>query len=66
MCNIALSSKNNKTGGKGKMKKENMGKQVLKLVEKVARNEIETIVYAWPPKCIGIYHQPKRPKNYNK
>jgi len=48
------------------MKKENMGKQVLKLVEKVARNEIETIVYAWPPKCIGIYHQPKRPKNYNK
>ncbi|HHV09735.1 MAG TPA: cyclic lactone autoinducer peptide [Clostridiales bacterium] len=42
---------------------EKIGKQVLKLVEKVARNEVEKNAYSWPPVCIGIYHQPKRPGN---
>ncbi len=44
------------------MKKEKVSKLVLKLVERVVRNEVEINVYEWPPKCIGIYHQPKRPK----
>ena len=63
MCNFDLYSKNIKTGGNIEMKKEKIGKQVLKLVEKVARTEVERNIYDWPPICIGIYHQPKRPKN---
>lgn len=43
-------------------KNEKIGKQVLKLVERVTRNEVEKNVFSWPPTCIGIYHQPKRPK----
>jgi len=64
MRNSALFSKINETGGKSGMKtSETIGKQVLKLVEKVARNEVEKNEYSWPPVCIGIYHQPKRPRN---
>lgn len=56
-------SKNNKTGGKGKMKHvEKLTDMVLKVVEKAARNEVEKNVLGGVPKCSAIYHQPKRPK----
>ena len=37
-------------------------KDVLKLVERVARIKVEENAFRWPPICIGILHQPKRPK----
>lgn len=40
------------------MKKIN--KSVLKAIEYVTRVESEKIA-DWPPFCIGIWHQPKRP-----
>jgi len=43
------------------MKKE-VSKLVLKVVEKIVKNEVDTNVYAWPPICMGFTHQPKRPK----
>ncbi len=62
MCNSALFSKNKKTGGKSEMKNEKVSRLLLKLVEGVVRNEVDINLHDWPPKCIGIYHQPKRPK----
>ncbi|WAJ22799.1 MULTISPECIES: cyclic lactone autoinducer peptide [Clostridia] len=43
-------------------KKETLEKKVLNVVEKIARKEITENLYSWPPHCMGIYHQPKRPK----
>jgi len=40
------------------MKKIN--KKVLKVVERVIRNEIKR-ASGDPPFCLGIFHQPKRP-----
>lgn len=40
------------------MKKIN--KKVLKVVERVTRNEIKRAC-GDPPFCLGIFHQPKRP-----
>lgn len=37
-------------------------KKVLSVVEKVARDEVIKNLHEWPPHCMGIYHQPKRPK----
>ena len=37
-------------------------KELLKVVEKVARVEVEKTISGWPPLCTGIYHQPKRPQ----
>lgn len=63
MCILDVSGKNNKTGGKGKMKKsEKTGNKVLKVVERIARNEVEKVRDGYPPICLGIGHQPKRPK----
>lgn len=36
-------------------------KIVLKAIEKVARAEVKKNLDEWPPGCMGIYHQPKRP-----
>lgn len=36
-------------------------KTALKVVERMVRNEVERGVIG-PPYCIGIGHQPKRPK----
>ena len=36
------------------------GKKVLKVVERVIRNEIKR-ASGDPPFCLGIFHQPKRP-----
>lgn len=38
----------------------NKKKEVLKLVEQVARVKVEENSYKWPG-CLGILHQPKRP-----
>lgn len=46
--------------GKAKLKRN-----VLKMVEKVAKLEMEKNNYEWRF-CTGIFHQPKRPKPINK
>lgn len=43
-------------------KKEKIGKAALKAVERIARNEAEKVKDRYPPICLGITHQPKRPK----
>lgn len=63
MCILNVFSKNNKTGGMCKMKKsEKVSKKVLKVVERIVRNKAENVMDGDPPYCLGIYHQPKRPK----
>lgn len=63
MCNLDVSGKNNKTGGKGKMNgKEKISVKALRVVERIARNEVEKVRCGWPPVCSGILHQLKRPK----
>jgi hypothetical protein len=44
---------------KNNAKKDN---RVLRVVERIARNEVEKVRCGWPPICLGIGHQPKRPK----
>lgn len=64
MCTADVSGKNNKTGGICKMKKgEKISKNVLKVVERIVRNEAKNVMDGDPPYCLGIYHQPKRPKH---
>ena len=63
MCIVDMSGKNIKTGGMCKMKKgEKVSKKVLKVVERIVRNEVDNFIGGEPPYCLGIYHQPKRPK----
>lgn len=63
MCVLDVFSKNNKTGGMCQMKKnEKISKGVLKAVERIVRNEAEKIKSEDIPFCMGITHQPKRPK----
>lgn len=62
MCVSDVFSKNNKTGGKDIMKKkEKAGNKVLRVVERIVRNEAEKVMDGYPPICMGIGHQPKRP-----
>ena len=50
MCNLDVSGKNNKTGGKGKMNgKEKISVKALRVVERIARNEVEKVRCGWPP-----------------
>lgn len=63
MCYFNVFCKNYKAGGKNEMKKKgNLSKRILSTIEKIARNEISENLNGWPPHCMGIYHQPKRPK----
>lgn len=63
MCITNVSGKNNKTGDNSKMKKiKKASNMVLKIVERIARNEVEKARDGYPPVCLGIGHQPKRPK----
>ena len=63
MCNLDVSGKNNKTGGKGKMNgKEKISVKAVRVVERIARNEVEKTVLGRTAECSAIYHQPKRPK----
>lgn len=41
---------------------EKLGDMVLKMVEKITRNGVEKVRRGWPPICMGIGHQPKRPQ----
>lgn len=43
-----------------------MNKKVLKGLERVLRNEVARGVDKFPPPCLGIFHQPKRPHNHQK
>lgn len=43
-------------------KSEKAGNMVLKVVERIARSEVEIVRDGYPPICLGIGHQPKRPK----
>lgn len=43
------------------MKKE---KEILSLLEKAARIKVEQRNSIWPPPCVGIFHQPKRPVSH--
>lgn len=63
MCVSDVFGKNYKTGGKCKMKKTGkIKKTALKAVERIARNEVKKDIWGDPPICLGIGHQPKRPK----
>ena len=44
-------------------KAEKITIKVLKVVERIARNEVEKTVLGRTAECSAIYHQPKRPKN---
>lgn len=44
-------------------KTEKINNTVLKVVERIARNEVKKNCFDWPPICAGIFHQPKKPKN---
>lgn len=56
-------SKNDKTGGKGKMRRaEKFGNKALKAVERIARNEVQKAISGKTAECAAIWHQPKRPK----
>lgn len=45
------------------MKKVN--KKLLKGLERVMRNEAVHGIDGFPPPCLGIFHQPKRPVQNN-
>ena len=63
MCVLDVFGKNYKTGGICKMKKsKKVSKKALKVVERIVRNEAEKVMDGDPPYCLGIFHQPKRPK----
>lgn len=64
MCILDVSGKNNKTGGICKMKKDKkIKKMALRVVERIIRNEAEKAMGGDDgPFCIGVTHQPKRPK----
>lgn len=43
-------------------KNKKIKKTALKVVERIVRNEVERDKWRDPPICLGITHQPKRPK----
>ena len=43
-----------------------VNKKVLKVVERVMRKEAVYGIDGFPPACLGIWHQPKRPTNQKK
>ena len=40
---------------------KNVNKKVLKFVERLMRDEAVQSAGKFPPICLGIFHQPKRP-----
>ena len=61
MCITPCVSKNIKTGGKS-MKKEKTKGIFLEVVGKLLNHEAKSNASKSPPMCMGIFHQPKRPK----
>lgn len=47
-------------------KTEQISGKVLKVVEKIVRNEAEKTATGGASACAAIYHQPKRPKRNSK
>lgn len=47
------------------MKNNIISKVALKSLKKVVDYQVDRTVHKWPPICISIYHQPKRPKHMN-
>ena len=47
-------------------KAEKITIKVLKVVERIARNEVEKTVLGRTAECSAIYHQQKRPKKRGK
>jgi hypothetical protein len=45
---------------------KNVNKGVLKVIERLMRNEATQSASKYPPICLGILHQPKRPVNPKK
>lgn len=43
------------------MKEQSSQKAVLVTVERIVRRRAQLIEKQWPPTCMGILHQPKRP-----
>lgn len=39
--------------------------EALKAVERVTRVKVDNVRHRWPPICMGILHQPKRPVTIN-
>lgn len=63
MFSLNVLGKNDKTGGKGKMRRvDKFADKALKAVERIARNEVEKIMAGKTTGCATIWHQPKRPK----
>lgn len=60
---LDVSGKIYKAGGKGKMRNaEKFVDKALKVVERIARNEVEKTISGKTVGCAAIWHQPKRPK----
>jgi len=45
---------------------KNVNKGVLKVIERLMRNEAVQSAGKFPPICLGIFHQPKRPVSQKK
>lgn len=43
------------------MKKTNLNDSVLRAAGKLVKLEAKRVDAGWPPACVGILHQPKRP-----
>ena len=41
--------------------KSNIENKILKVVQVIVKSEVERNSNKWPPTCMGILHQPKRP-----
>ncbi len=48
------------------MKSNGNMKTVLHVLERIARVEVENNSKQWPPICMGLLYQPKRPKREEK
>jgi len=45
---------------------KNVNKRVLKVIERLMRNEATQSAGKFPPPCLGIFHQPKMPEKVKK
>ncbi len=43
------------------MKRNKASEVVLKTLAKATEHEAKVNMHGWPPRCTGIFHQPKRP-----
>lgn len=41
---------------------ESVKKILLQMLARVAEEEMEVNIYEWPPVCVGLLHQPERPR----